>query len=713
MHSYIGIHQFTPQASFKPLNTLNPLIEQIMNDQNANAIIGKENFLSFKNDIMKCIEIYYELIGVDSSKNSIDPKGILPRYTQSLIGYFKNLEENAPLNNEIKTLQYSGVTTIKIRYKYTESVIKKLVKLGLRDRSIFNEPMKIFFKGGALHDLIGILFICSSPYEKIWVARAMYNFFEHDYRTDDHLTYGFYTVKRKSGYSGLHCDHTQFNPRFDTAFTEENKTLSFDSKDIFSLIDESSSDIEVLHKLKNYFNIEIQIHTAFENLWASMEHRNSYNIQAKGAGRNAEITAQWKFLSDNMKNLEIQFERLQIDTEQAAFEEPRREGYKFIKYMFESFEESEKGVYETYNGVVNTIENLEELFTAREISRQDYVEQILEEAKSVESFAEKQSNPTIQLLFKAAVAYMHYGLANHSAFFNNYDLNQFVQKALEHHYDVYTFINEEKNINKGKILKIIVILRYLQLAQKYGYGLIDVKDVTLTYHTTPALSYRDALALFEDGITLINNLSADNFGPVKHDDAGYIKVVHRLEVMAQEWELFKTDIQSKESQKIEKEIAIFRDRFINPSLLTKFETLLETNRVTNVSFVVRFYSLMVWHNICEPIAALKQIVKYSAYDKIKTSDILYYDLSAYKYFVLSSSKNNLKNEKEKIIHYRNYYRNNMIQQLFRIYRDESIYEFHKARIHFEKLTQMTFKINHFSDTINNMEISKAKGAEHV
>jgi hypothetical protein len=55
----------------------------------------------------------------------------------------------------------------------------------------------------------------------------------------------------------------------------------------------------------------------------------------------------------------------------------------------------------------------------------------------------------------------------------------------------------------------------------------------------------------------------------------------------------------------------------------------------------------------------------------------------------------------------------MIQQLFRIYRDESIYEFHKARIHFEKLTQMTFKINHFSDTINNMEISKAKGAEHV
>ena len=55
---------------------------------------------------------------------------------------------------------------------------------------------------------------------------------------------------------------------------------------------------------------------------------------------------------------------------------------------------------------------------------------------------------------------------------------------------------------------------------------------------------------------------------------------------------------------------------------------------------------------------------------------------------------------EKIKHYKNYHKNNMIQQLFRIYRDESIYDFHKMRLHFEKLTQSTFKINHFSDRIN-------------
>jgi hypothetical protein len=414
-----------------------------------------------------------------------------------------------------------------------------------------------------------------------------------------------------------------------------------------------------------------------------------------------------------MKNLEMQFERLRIDTEQAAFKEPHREGYEFIKYMFESLKESKDGVYNTYMGVVNTIANLEELFAAREISRQDYVEQILAQARFVENFAKDNSNPTIQILFKSAAAYMHYGLANHHSFFNDYDLNQFVQKALKSYYSIHTCINAQENINKGKILNVIVILRYLQLAQKYGYGLIDLKDVTLTYRTTPAISYKDGLVLFEKGITLINNLSDDDFEPLKYDAAGYIKVIYHFDFLAQEWELFKSDIKSKESQKIEKEIKAFRKRYIKPSLLHKFETLLETNRVTDVSFVVRFYSLMVWHNICHPIDALKQIVKYSAYDKIKTSDILYYDLSAYKYFVLDNSKNYSKNEAEKITHYRNYYRNNMILQLFRIYRDESIFAFHKARVHFEKLTQMTFKINHFSDTINNMEILKDKGSKNV
>jgi len=717
MHSYIGIHQFTPQAKFKSLETLEPVVDKIMRDQNAEASLGADNLSTFRNSVMVCVEVYYKLLGVNeeviASDGKVEPRGILPRYTESLIEYFQNLERYHPNNREIKTLEYSGVTTIKIRYKYTDSVIKKLVKLGLRDTTIFREPLKIFLKGGALHDLIGMLFICSNPYEKEWVARAMYNFFEYEYRADDHLVYGFHTVQRGSGYRGLHCDHTLFDPRFDMQFSEKIEPLPFNSEKIFTLLDEKDEEISVLHKLKSYFNIEIQLHTVFENLWASMEHRNSYNIQAKGVGRNAEITAQWKFLSDNMKNLEMQFERLQIDTEQAQFKDPHREGYEFIKYLFESFGEDNSQVYEIYRGMVKRIENLEDLFDAREISRQDYVEQMLAETKYIDGFIVKQSDPTIQVLFKLSVAYIHYGLANHRSFFNEYDLHRFVQESMKHYKNIHDFIGMNKNIFKGKLLDVIVLVRYLQLTQKYGYGLIDLKDVTLTYNTTPIVTYEIGLSYFELAISLLNRLSEEDLEPLRYDNSAYIKVIHRFDVLAQEWELFKTDADTEQGRKIEKEIETFRAKFIKPSLLRQLETLLETNKMTNVGFVVRFYSLMVWHNICQPVDALKQIVKYSAYDRIKTSDILYYDLSAYKYLVvnrcekMSDCKKDIQfrnSNSEKIKHYKSYYKNNMIQQLFRIYRDESIYDFHKVRVYCEKLTEMTFKINYFSDTINDIEM---------
>jgi len=97
---------------------------------------------------------------------------VLPRYTESLIGYFQELEKQVPADKEVTILEYSGVDTIKIRYKYTDSVIKKLIKLGLRNEKVLEEPLKIFLKGGVLHDLIGMLFVCSYPYEKEWVARS-------------------------------------------------------------------------------------------------------------------------------------------------------------------------------------------------------------------------------------------------------------------------------------------------------------------------------------------------------------------------------------------------------------------------------------------------------------------------------------------------------------------------------------------------------------
>ena len=393
MHSYIGIHQFTPLARYKALDTEIPFIERSMLDQNAEHLLGAEALPVFKNNILKCMEVYYQLMGITdeviASEGKVEPRGVLPRYTESLIGYFQNMQQHDPHNKEIRILEYSGVNTIKIRYKYTHSVIKKLIKLGLSKPEIFDSPLKIFLKGGALHDLIGLQVICSSPYEKVWVARAMYNFFEYDYRTDDHLVYGFYTLERGSGYRGLHCDHTLFYPRFDANFSEKETSASLEEVKIFSLLNENDDDVTVLDKLKNYFNIEIQLHSTFENLWSSMEHRNSYNVQAKGAGRNVAITAQWKLLSDNMKNLEMQFERLQIDTEQARFKDPHREGYTFIKRIFQEIDCTGENVYESYKDFVKKREKLESLFVSHEISRQDYVEQMLREAKQIDAFIEK------------------------------------------------------------------------------------------------------------------------------------------------------------------------------------------------------------------------------------------------------------------------------------------------------------------------------------
>ena len=711
MHSYIATHQFTPQARYKSLDALKPFIEQTLLDQNAEDRLGKEALPAFFEKIMMSMQVYYRLVGVTdeviAGEGKIAPKGVLPRYTESLISYFQDLQKRAPENKEIKILEYSGVTTMKIRYKYTDSVIKKLIKLGLRDPKIFEDPLGIFLKGGALHDLIGMLFICSTPYEKEWVARAMYNFFEYDYRTDDHLIYGFYTVQRESGYRGLHCDHTLFDPRFDAAFSELSAPYE-DPETIFSLLDGSDDHVRVLDSLKSYFNVEIQVHTAFENLWSTLEHRNSYNVHAKGAGRSKEITAQWKLLSDNMQNLQMQFERLQIDTEQARFKDPDKEGYRFIRYIFKTLGTEGQDAYQVYKSFQKEVSSLEALFVAREISRQDYVEQIFKEVVALDAYANAQTDPTIYVLFKLGSAFIHFSLANHREFFNTYDLHRFVERSLEYYEDIHQYITTHAEVFKGNMIYNIAILRYLQLAQKYGYGLIDVKDVVFTYSTTPAVSYADAAMMFEKGISLMNRLSAEDLASLHYDMGAYIRVVYRFEVLAQEWELFSTDVEEASGKKIAEEIAAFREKFIQVSLLEAFEKLLAIDKMTNVSFVVRFYSLMVWHSICPPIHALRQIIKYSAYDKIKTSDILYYELAAYRFLVVNRCEKlsdcdreneESDHETEKIRHYKNYHRNNMIQQLFRIYRDEPIYDFHKVRLHFEKLTQSTFKINHFSDNI--------------
>ena len=694
MHSYIDIYNLAPRPHYYNSNELAVLIDDRLFEQNVKSTLREDKFSTFRNNIISCMKIYYQLVGIDesviSSSGVVTPNGILPKFTKSLISYFHNLENNSAVNKEIETLRYSGLTTIKIRYKNIDSVVKKIIKLGLRDPDIFQNPLKIFLNGGALHDLVGILFVCSYPYEKEWIARSLYNFFEYKHRADDHLVYGFYTVKKKSGYQGLHCDNAIFNPRFDPYFCDNPQTVPLDPKSIFDMIGEDDVEYDVLHKLKDYFNIEIQIHTTFENLWATMEHSKSYNIHAKGRGRNSEITVQWKLLSDAMHNLEQQFERLQIDTEQAQFKSATRKGYTFINDILNKIDPQ---LHNIYRDSSSKIYNLDNLLRSHEISRQSYVQQLYEVAEHTYRFAYEQKNLSVRAIFLLHSAYIYYSLTTYHEYFNHEDIQKFVIKAKDLYSEIHYFLNEYPDIYKSNLLNLVATIRYLYLEHKHYLGLIFANGD----------EYEKKLSLFRRGIDMINRLNDEDLCYLKKDNASYLKIVHSFDLLAREWELFPT--YDDESILISESIREFRAYFINMSLELHFKMLLDSDKITNVGLVVKFYIALIWHGIIAPLDGLKQIIKYSSYDKIEVSDLFYYELAAYRFLMMCcrEDSNNYcsdtlfkESDPVRIKHLQNYHKENMIQQLFRIKRDESAPEFEKARLNFEQLTGERFKIDYFS-----------------
>ncbi|OQX50055.1 MAG: hypothetical protein B5M46_01980 [Epsilonproteobacteria bacterium 4484_20] len=701
MHSYIEIFNITPTPEYKPLTALEPMIRKSMQDQNTSALIERESLDAFTQKILRCMQVYYRLVGIDetvtSGKGTVVPQGILPRFTEGLIAYFQRLKEQVPQNKEMAILQYSGVTTIKIRYKYTDSVIKKLIKLGLKEPAVLDEPLHIFLKGGALHDLVGMLFVYSSPFESEWVARALYSFFDYEHRTDDHLLYGFYSVKRKSGYKGLHCDHTTFYPRFDTRLGVKCR----EEDDIFSLYDPGMNDLEVLNTFRTFFNVEIQMHSAFESLWAGMEHRNSYNIQAKGMGRSEKIAAQWSLLSDTMQNLEMQFERLQVDTEQSRFDVGYRHGYTFVKSVLERLDDK---AYQVYLDYTKRSEELEEVLKSHEISRSDYVTQSNLLAEELEELAASQTHPTLEILFLMQSAFVRYGLANHRDYFNSVDIYHFVSIALKKYLAIYEKLKADETIYKCNLLTIITILRYQQLAQQYGLGLIHTGEGVMSDEERALVGYETNLKLFKDVLTQMNELTPEELLEIKADDAAFLKIIHRTDVLAREWELLVNESPQEHAQ-IGKAVANFRARYITPELLEHFQILLENNKIKNVGYVVRFYTTLLWHGFILPMDALKQIIRYSAYDRIKTSDLFFYELAAYKFLVVDrcESLEDRKCAKEervmpevRISYFEEFHRQNMIRQLFKIYKNEPRFTFLRAKFRFEQLTGTAFKMDHFS-----------------
>jgi hypothetical protein len=440
--------------------------------------------------------------------------------------------------------------------------------------------------------------------------------------------------------------------------------------------------------------VEIQLHTTFESLWSSMEHTNNYNIQAKGSGRNAKITVQWKLLSEAMQNIEEQFERLQIDTEQARFEVLHHEEYLPVKAILDSLGSQS---YPLYDASVKKIEDLEDLLISHEISRQDYVQQLQTQAHTIDAFALAQKDLTVQTIFRVQSAFIYFGLANQRDYFNVEDIRQFVKKALSSYADISTFLSAHPEICKGDLLNIVAVFRYLYLAQKYGMGLMNPPKEVFTDEDMPAVSYEKSLSFFKKALSLLNSLGEEEMDYLRLDSPGSLKIIYQYDMFSREWELFNKASDSPQSADIVRAISRFRERFVNHSLREQFTVLLDSNKIKNIGFVVKFYTTLVWHGFLQPMDALKQIIKYSAYDKIKASDLFHYELAAYKVFMMEARIN--VSDAVTLEHSMNYHRKNMIQLLFRIKRSEPVYKFHKARLDFEQLTQTRFKIDHFSETI--------------
>jgi hypothetical protein len=347
---------------------------------------------------------------------------------------------------------------------------------------------------------------------------------------------------------------------------------------------------------------------------------------------------------------------------------------------------------------VKKIEDLEDLLISHEISRQDYVQQLQTQAHTIDAFALAQKDLTVQTIFRVQSAFIYFGLANQRDYFNVEDIRQFVKKALSSYADISTFLSEHPEICKGDLLNIVAVFRYLYLAQKYGMGLMNPPKEVFTDEDVPAVSYEKSLSFFRKALSILNNLGEEEMAYLKLDSSGSLKIIYQYDMLAREWELFNKASDSPQSAEMLSAISRFRERFVNHSLQEQFTVLLDSNKIKNIGFVVKFYTTLVWHGFLQPMDALKQIIKYSAYDKIKASDLFHYELAAYKVFMIEKRIN--VSDAVTLEHSKNYHRKNMIQLLFRIKRSEPVYKFHKARLDFEQLTQTRFKIDHFSETIS-------------
>lgn len=664
---YIDTHYIHPRGEMnfvKRNDLIKQEVEKVINDKdNKIQIFDRDIFI---NNVTECVEIYEDLIGLENNGN-----GEIPNLTKKIIGYFKEHAEKYD-SKENKLLKTAGCIEIKIRYKFIDSVIKKVVKLCSQNLDLFDNKNKLFIDPTlGLHDLIGIKFICTYPYQKVWIARTLYNYFDIPNRGDEHLEYGFYNIDRESGYKALHCDIANFNPKYQI-------------------------------QIQSKWNVEIQILTSFEESWSKMEHSVSYNLLEKSGKKDASINAQWRLLSDSLKNIEIQFENLKNDTEQSTTIEYQKRGYGFLF-------NNEENLKSLISQVSEKLEKLEVKLVKHEVSRIEYINETKEQIKFLKN---KKYDENDTLKIKLQIAFIYYSYTNYHEFFNLKDIRNLVNSGILIYMNIMDYIVSTNLSDEHRLIVLNVGLRYGRLTQKFGYGLIDRDFFDENTNVSQLTDHLLAKKYLLYALVSLIKLHDSKLDIIKSDsNYTYFKIIHKLDFLCRELELGEK-VEYLESYMFDGEIYVFyktikdfRKKFITKELKENFLEANNNLKIKNAGFIINFYSTLIYYKLIKPIDCLSKLIDLSSYSNVLASDYFYYEISAYHIMFeeYKNKKNILEDEKEIYLHMKRYHIDNMIYLIYKIKKDENYFEYLKAKAFFKDTTGETFILEILTQNLQGYE----------
>lgn len=616
--------------------TLNKKTVEMVQHHGTIALHNKRSIFASKKDIvyqeykdnLKALKQRYKEYRTHvNEKRGVN--GSLIEFHNELSSFFSTINEH---NNSItQILLLSGCYEIHVRYKYDDSVIKKLSKMSLeklQDESIGVEEL--------LHDLIGVRFVCQYPYQREWVARVLYNYFDIPNRDDEHLVYGFFSLKRESGYRALHCDISDFNPKF-TSHLVSGETMN--------------------RVGENRYNVEIQVQTTMEATWAKMEHEVSYNIHNKGSGRPEEIRVLWQSMASRLEVLESEFEMLKFSTELSTTSLTRR-GFAYYRPMLDKA--SQQIIVESEQEISNSENDL----IRHEISRAGFLHRSRKNFERIMQHVEDTKKLDIQDTLRLQAAFIYYKFAQYDEFYTLAEISKAITKSVEQYKIV---ANREVENKYHSVLVLNACIRYCRLRQKNGYGLLQRRDEPITNLDT-AMNY------FQKALNIMNNLDSQSEDLLLHDGYSYFKIIYYLEVLAQEIEVSHEENEMLSS--LCKLIDEFRKKFFNEKIKKRFFEKLEVLHTGSYHFLLGYINILLYHSVIKPKDALKRVIAYSASGQVRYIDKFYYEISSYRYHMESDDKALLI-----------YHKNNALFLLSRIQKQYSIYEYEKARKHYSYLME--------------------------